>query len=72
MAIYRDLIGAAIKRLFARGFAITECMEVAQNFGDARIVIASDKLMLRFTSDRGQLFVSELYRGVGRTAWAGP
>ena len=86
MAIYLELIEAAIKPLIERGFAVTECVEAAQNFGDARIVLASDKLMVRFTSDRGQLLVdvapshsvdrwyglSELFKLVGMTGEAGP
>lgn len=57
MAMYRERLEAALKPLLCRGFAVTELKEVQQNFGDTRIVLASDRLQLRFTSDRGQLFV---------------
>lgn len=86
MAIYHDRIEAAIKPLLARGFRVTESTETPQSFGDTRVVVTSDRLWLRFTSDRGQLFVdvaapllvdgwfdlSELLELEGLRAAAGP
>jgi hypothetical protein len=60
--------------------------EATHSFGDVRIVLASERFSLRFTSDRGQLFVdvapprsvdlwydlSEVLKAAGMRSVAGP
>jgi hypothetical protein len=65
VATHRERIEAAIQRLRARGFSVTEVIEAPKSFGDTRLTLASDRSWVRFTSDRGQLFVEVTARPQG-------
>lgn len=57
MAVYRERIEQALASLLGAGFKVIDLIEAPEAFGNTRITIASSRLMARFTSDRGQLFV---------------
>jgi hypothetical protein len=65
---HRVEIEEAMAPLLARGFRVVSVIETPEHFGDTQIVIASDTLQLRFTSDRGQKIV-EIARGGASRGW---
>jgi hypothetical protein len=66
MPTYLQVIEAAIRPLLDGGWYVVEDRYEPQHFGNGRIVLCTERLplRLRFTSDRGQLFV-EVARGPG-------
>jgi hypothetical protein len=57
MALYREQIERAIGPLLNHGFKVVGVLETPKAFGNTELVLASDRLKLRFISDRGQTFV---------------